>query len=94
MANENVEKLYKVLDAFEKAGKDKNEIEAIRELIDENKLKEALERIRAINNNKEAPKKRGPKKVKKVVKEEPEEEEEEDNIEDDEETELEDEDDQ
>ena len=68
MANGDVEKLTKVLDAFEKAGKDKKEINAIRKLIENNKLQEALERIRALNNGTPAStKKRGRKKVKKVV---------------------------
>ena len=75
MASGDAEKLIKILDAFEKAGKDKKEINAIRKLIASGKLQEALERIRALNNTVgEAPKKRGRKK-KKVVVEEPEEEE-------------------
>lgn len=77
MANEDVKKLYKVLDAFEKAGKDKKEIDAIRKLIDDGELQEALKRIRAINNSAAEPKRRGrPKKKRKVVVEEPEKEEE------------------
>ncbi len=83
MANGDVEKLTKVLDAFEKAGKDKKEINAIRKLIENNKLQEALERIRALNNGTPAStKKRGRKKVKKVVVEEESEEESEDENED------------
>ena len=79
MANGDVEKLTKVLDAFEKAGKDKKEINAIRKLIENNKLQEALERIRALNNGTPAStKKRGRKKVKKVVVEEESEDENED----------------
>lgn len=88
MASGDAEKLTKVLDAFEKAGKDKKEINAIRKLIASNKLQEALERIRALNNaTPEAPKKRGRKKKKVIIEEEPEEEEQEedDEYEDDEE---------
>ncbi len=71
MPSETIEKLYKILDAFEKAGKDKKEIKAIRKLIDDNQLQEALNRIRALNNaTSEPPKKKGPRKVKKVVEEE------------------------
>ena len=44
MPSETIEKLYKILDAFEKAGKDKKEIKAIRKLIDDNQLQEALNR--------------------------------------------------
>ncbi len=51
MPNSNVEKLYNILDALEKAGKDKEEIKAIRELIDSGNLSESLERIRKLNSS-------------------------------------------
>ena len=50
MANDNVAKLYKILDVLEKAGKDKDEIDEIRKLIDYGKLEEALNRIRKLNS--------------------------------------------
>ena len=54
MANDNVAKLYKILDVLEKAGKDKDEIDEIKKLIDYGKLEEALNRIRKLNSqNKE-----------------------------------------
>ena len=85
MANGDAEKLTKVLDAFEKAGKDKKEINAIRKLIANNKLQEALKRIRALNDSTaEAPKKRGRKKKKIIIEEKPEEEDEEEDEEDEE----------
>ena len=68
MASSNAEKLYKVLDAFEKAGKDKKEINKIRKNIEKGNLSLALEQIRKLNSaNKQTnnpPKKRG-RKVKK-----------------------------
>ena len=51
MANSNVDKLYKVLAAFEKAGKDKSEIDKIRKNIENGKLAQALEQIRELNNS-------------------------------------------
>ena len=50
MANDNVAKLYKILDVLEKAGKDKDEIDEIKKLIDYGKLEEALNRIRKLNS--------------------------------------------
>lgn len=54
MPNSNVVKLYNILDALEKAGKDKEEIKAIRELIDFGNLSESLERIRKLNSSESA----------------------------------------
>ena len=69
MANSNVDKLYKVLAAFEKAGKDKSEIDKIRKNIENGKLAQALEQIRELNNsgaeNETYPKKK--MKKKKIV---------------------------
>ena len=68
MANKSAEKLYKVLDSFEKAGHDKKELDKIRELN---------------NVAAETPKKNKPKKRKKeIIEEEIEEEEEEKETED------------
>lgn len=50
MPSSNVEKLYSILDALEKAGKDKKEIKAIRKLIDSGNLSESLDRIRKLNS--------------------------------------------
>lgn len=80
MANNNMEKLYNILEVLEKAGKDKDEIEEIRKLIDYGKLEEALNRIRKLNNStqvkstekeeKGEKKKRGrKKKIKDTVEE-------------------------
>lgn len=51
MNDSNIEKLYTILDALEKAGKDKNEIESIRKLIENGNLSDSLERIRRLNNS-------------------------------------------
>ena len=51
MANENIDKLYQILDAFERAGKDKKEIEKARNLLDDGNLGKALEIIRKLNNS-------------------------------------------
>lgn len=51
MPSSNVEKLYSILDALEKAGKDKKEIKAIRKLIDSGKLSESLAKIRKLNSS-------------------------------------------
>lgn len=51
MPSSNVEKLYSILDALEKAGKDKKEIKAIRKLIDSGNLSESLARIRKLNSS-------------------------------------------
>ena len=51
MANENIDKLYQILDAFERAGKDKKEIEKARDLLDDGNLGKALEIIRKLNNS-------------------------------------------
>ena len=87
MANKSAEKLYKVLDSFEKAGHDKKELDKIRELIDNGDLATALEKIRELNNvAAETPKKNKPKKRKKeIIEEEIEEEEEEKETEEDDE---------
>ena len=53
MASNNIDKLYQILDAFEKSGKNKREIKKIRGLIEKNKIPEALEKIRKLNNAKE-----------------------------------------
>ena len=50
MANSNLEKLYQILDAFEKAGKDRRKISKARRLIDSGNLSDALEKIRELNN--------------------------------------------
>ena len=77
MADNNIDKLYQVLDAFEKAGKDKKEIKKIRTMLGKGKISEALEKIREINNAKEETKiKTTPKKRKKVIIEEEQKEEE------------------
>ena len=52
MADNNIDKLYQVLDAFEKAGKDKKEIKKIRTMLGKGKISEALEKIRELNNAK------------------------------------------
>ena len=71
MADNNIDKLYKVLDAFEKAGKDKKEIKKIRTMLGKGKISEALEKIRELNNTKEKPNvKAAPRKRKKVKVEE------------------------
>ena len=96
MANKSAEKLYKVLDSFEKAGHDKKELDKIRKLIDKDDLATALEKIRELNNvSAETPKKNKPKKRKKeIIEEEIEEEEtEEENDDDDYEEDEEDEED-
>ncbi len=67
MPSDNIEKLYKILDVLEQAGKDKNEIEEIRNLIDLGKLEEALNRIRDLNNSEV---KKEPVKEKKKTKKE------------------------
>ena len=51
MANENMDKLYQILDAFEKVGKDKKEIEKARDLLDDGNISKALEIIRELNNS-------------------------------------------
>ncbi len=51
MNDSNIEKLYTILDALEKAGKDQNEIESIRKLIENGNLSDSLERIRRLNNS-------------------------------------------
>ena len=68
MSNNNMDKLYQILDAFEKAGKDKKEIRKIKMMIEKGKISEALEKIRELNNN--IKDKNTPKKRKKVVVEE------------------------
>lgn len=51
MSDSNIKKLYTILDALEKAGKDKNEIESIRKLIENGNLSDSLEKIRKLNNS-------------------------------------------
>ena len=71
MASNNIDKLYQILDAFEKLGKNKREIKKIRGLIEKNKIPEALEKIRELNNAKEETTvKTAPKKRKKAIVEE------------------------
>ena len=71
MASNNIDKLYQILDAFEKLGKNKREIKKIRDLIEKNKIPEALEKIRELNNAKEETTvKTAPKKRKKAIVEE------------------------
>ena len=65
MANSNVEKLYQVLDAFEKAGKSKTEINKIRKLLEKGNVEEALEKIRKLNNSKGKAKTEEKKTVKR-----------------------------
>ena len=65
MANSNVEKLYQVLDAFEKAGKSKTEINKIRKLLEKGNVEEALEKIRKLNNSKGKAKTEEKKNVKR-----------------------------
>ena len=95
MASDNIEKLYKILDILEKSGKNKDEIDETRKLIDLGKLPEALAKIRELNNsekqNKESkekeasqkttdkPKTRKRKKVKEEENDETNEDEKEDN---------------
>ena len=50
MPSDNVEKLYKILDILEQSGKDRKNIEKIRNLIDLGNLQEALDEIRILNN--------------------------------------------
>lgn len=88
MANENAEKLYKILEVFERSGKDKKKINSIRKLIDLGNLEEALTEIRKLNNSsspsKKEPKKKGKKVKKKIVEKQDEEDEEEKEFEEDE----------
>ena len=65
MANSNVEKLYQVLDAFEKAGKSKTEINKIRKLLEKGNVEEALEKIRKMNNSQDKAKTEEKKTVKR-----------------------------
>ena len=68
MASNNIDKLYQILDAFEKLGKNKREIKKIRGLIEKNKIPEALEKIRKLNNAKEETTvETTPKKRKKAI---------------------------
>ena len=41
MADNNIDKLYQVLDAFEKAGKDKKEIKKIRTMIEKGRISDS-----------------------------------------------------
>ena len=66
MSDSNIEKLYNILDALEKAGKDKEEIKAIRKLIENGNLSDSLERIRKLNNTEST--KEVKKKTKRVIK--------------------------
>ena len=88
MADENAEKLYKILEVFERSGKDKKKINSIRKLIDLGNLEEALTEIRKLNNSsspsKKEPKKKGKKVKKKIVEKQDEEDEEEKEFEEDE----------
>ena len=68
MANDNVAKLYKILDVLEKAGKDKDEIDEIRKLIDYGKLEEALNRIRKLNSQNNVNKKDNKEESNKTKK--------------------------
>ena len=63
----NVDKLYKVLDAFEKAGKSKTEINKIRKLLQKGSIAQALEKIRALNKEKDKKEPTKRKKKKKVI---------------------------
>ncbi len=51
MANSNMQKLYQILDAFEKAGKDKRKITKARKLVDVGNIEEALKKIRELNTS-------------------------------------------
>lgn len=73
MANSNLEKLYQILDTFEKAGKDKRKIKKARGLLDSGNLTQALEKIRELNNEsavktKQSIKKTPRKRKKKIEK--------------------------
>ena len=63
----NVDKLYQVLDAFEKAGKSKTEINKIRKLLQKGSIAQALEKIRALNKEKDKKEPTKRKKKKKVI---------------------------
>ena len=63
----NVDKLYKVLDAFEKAGKSKTEINKIRKLLQKGSIAQALEKIRVLNKEKDKKEPTKRKKKKKVI---------------------------
>ena len=65
--NNNVDKLYQVLDAFEKAGKSKTEINKIRKLLQKGSIAQALEKIRALNKEKDKKEPTKRKKKKKVI---------------------------
>lgn len=69
MPDNSLDKLYQILDAFEKAGKDKKEINRVRNMLKKGKVSDALEKIRELNSKNEEVKKT-PKKRKKVVIEE------------------------
>ena len=53
MFDENVEKLYKILEVLEASGKDINEISQIKDLIDNGEIEEAINKIKLISQNKQ-----------------------------------------
>lgn len=71
MPSDNVEKLYKILDILEKSGKNKDEIDETRKLIDLGKLPEALAKIRVLNNSDKQNKENKEKKESKKTTDKP-----------------------
>ena len=71
MASDNIEKLYKILDILEKSGKNKDEIDETRKLIDLGKLPEALAKIRVLNNSDKQSKENKEKKESKKTTDKP-----------------------
>ena len=71
MASDNIEKLYKILDILEQSGKNKDEIDETRKLIDLGKLPEALAKIRVLNNSDKQNKENKEKKESKKTTDKP-----------------------
>ena len=71
MPSDNVEKLYKILDILEQNGKNKDEIDETRKLIDLGKLPEALAKIRVLNNSDKQSKENKEKKESKKTTDKP-----------------------
>ena len=51
MVEESIEKLYKILDVLEASGKDKNEINQIKDLIEDGEIEKAVKKIKIISLN-------------------------------------------
>ena len=51
MVEESIEKLYKILDVLEASGKDKNEINQIKDLIENGEIEKAVKKIKIISLN-------------------------------------------